>query len=84
MISRAYRVLDENGGVSFRATVIIDPEGTIVSKSIYPREVGRNTYEILRLIQGIQYGRETGLGIPANWIPGQPGIERRTRDIGRI
>lgn len=83
-ISRAYRVLDEASGVAYRATVIVDPEGTIVSKLIYPREVGRNTYEILRLLQGIQFGRQTNLGVPANWVPGMLGIERRTEDIGRI
>lgn len=83
-ICRAYRVLDETAGAAFRATVIVDPEGVIVSKLIYPREVGRNSYEILRLLQGIQYGRQTNLGVPANWVPNMPGIERRTEDIGKI
>lgn len=82
-ISRAYRVLDENTGTAVRATVVIDPHGTIVSKVVYPREVGRNTYELLRLIKAIQYGRETGLGVPANWMPGVPGIQRKTEDIGK-
>lgn len=62
----------------------MDPEGIIVSKLIYPREVGRNSYEVLRLLHGIQYGRETQLGVPANWVPGMPGIKRRTEYIGRI
>lgn len=83
-ISRAYRVLDNDAGAAFRATVIVDPEGEIVSKSIYPKEVGRNSYEILRLIQAIQYGRKTDTGVPANWMPGMSGIERRNENIGRI
>lgn len=83
-ISRAYRVFDEGSGAAYRATVIVDPDGVIVSKLIYPREVGRNTYEVLRLLQGIQFGRQTNLGVPANWVPNMPGIERRTEDIGRI
>ena len=83
-ISKAYRVLDETTGAAHRATVIVDNEGIIVSKMVYPREVGRNAYEILRVLQGIQYGRQTKLGVPANWVPGMPGIERRTEDIGRI
>jgi NADH-dependent peroxiredoxin subunit C len=83
-ISRAYRVLDENSGSSYRATIVIDPEGIIVSKLIYPREVGRNSFEILRLLQGIQYGRQTQLGVPANWVPGMTGIELRSNDIGRV
>lgn len=83
-ISRAYTVLDEESGTAFRATVIVDPEGIIVSKQIYPREIGRNSYEILRMLQGIQYGRQNQLGVPANWVPGMPGIKRKTEDIGRI
>lgn len=64
--------------------MIIDPEGIIVLKMVYPREVGRNSYEILRVLQGIQYGRKTNLGMPANWVPGMPGISHITEDIGKI
>ena len=83
-ISKAYRVLNEHTGATFRATVIIDPEGTIVTKMVYPLEVGRNVYEILRIIQGVQYARRTQEGVPANWVPGQPGIVRDPKYIGRI
>lgn len=83
-ISRAYRVLDETSGAAFRATIFVDPEGIIASKIIYPKEVGRNAYELLRLMQGIQYGRQTGLGVPANWVPGMPGIQRDFSKVGTI
>lgn len=83
-ISKAYRVLNPKTGATFRATVIVDPEGKIVSKLVNPLEVGRNVYEILRLLQGIQYGRQTGEGVPANWVPGQPGIIRDPSQIGKI
>ncbi|KAA0545262.1 redoxin domain-containing protein [Bacillus sp. BGMRC 2118] len=83
-ISKTYRVLNEKTGATFRATIIIDPEGIIVSRFINPPEVGRNVYEILRVVQGIQYGRRTGEGVPANWVPGQQGIRRNPDYIGRI
>lgn len=83
-ISRAYRVLDEQAGVAFRATVIVDPDGVIVTKLINPAEVGRNIPEIIRLLQGIQFGRKTGLGVPANWVPGMPGIKRDISLAGKI
>lgn len=83
-ISKAYRVLNEKTGATFRATIIIDPEGMIVSRFINPPEVGRNIYEILRVIQAIQYSRRTGEGAPANWVPGQSGIIRDPKYIGRI
>lgn len=84
LISRAYRVLDVNSGATYRSTVIVDPEGVIVSKMIYPREVGRNVPEILRMIYGLQYGRATGEGVPANWLPGQPGIKRDPSKYGTV
>jgi NADH-dependent peroxiredoxin subunit C len=77
-------VLNEKTGATLRATIIIDPQGTIVSKFVNPLEVGRNVYEILRIIQGIQYSRKTGEGIPANWVPGNPGIIRDPNYIGKI
>ena len=83
-ISKAYRVLNEKTGAAFRATIIVDPEGIIVTKFVNPLEVGRNVYEILRVIQGIQYSRKTGEGIPANWVLGQPGIIRDPKFIGKI
>lgn len=83
-ISKAYRVLNEETGATFRATIIIDPEGTIVSKFVNPLEVGRNVYEMLRVVQGIQYSRRTGKGVPANWVPSQSGIIKNPKDIGKI
>lgn len=83
-ISKAYRVLNEKVGAAYRATVIVNPEGIIESKSVYPLEVGRNIHEIVRLIQGIQYERETGEVVPANWVPGQRWVKRDSRYIGRI
>jgi NADH-dependent peroxiredoxin subunit C len=83
-ISKAYRVLNEKTGAALRATIIIDPEGMIVTKFVNPLEVGRNVYEILRIVEGMQYNRRTGKGVPANWVPGQPGISKDPKNIGKI
>lgn len=83
-ISRAYWVLDEEKGVAYRASFIIDPKGRIRYYSVYPREVGRNVWEIIRVLQGIQYGEMTGEGLPASWEPGMPGIKRDFRLVGTI
>lgn len=83
-ISKAYRVLNEKTGVSLRATIIINPEGTIVAKLVNPREVGRNVYEIVRIIQGLQYSEISGESVPANWVPGEPGIRRNINYAGKI
>ncbi len=83
-ISRDYRVLNEEAGATYRGTVIVNPEGVIVSKMTYPVKVGRNAFEILRLMQALQYNQKTGEAVPANWIPGQTGIPPRSRYIGRV
>lgn len=83
-ISRAYRVLDEGSGAAFRASFFIDPKQIITAKFIYPREVGRNLAEHVRLLKGIQYAKVTGKGVPANWQPGEPGIIRDPKKIGHI
>ncbi|MBN8193132.1 redoxin domain-containing protein [Bacillus sp. NTK074B] len=83
-ISKAYQVLNEHAGATFRATIIIDPEGIISSKMIYPNEVGRNTFEIVRVLEGIQYARKTGKGVPAIWLPTQSGIQKDPDFIGKI
>ena len=84
VISKAYRAFNTKTGAALRTTTIIDPNGIISAKLTNPPEVGRNVPEILRLIQGIQYGRQTGEGVPANWMPGQPGIKRDPNMIGKI
>lgn len=83
-ISKAYRVLNEKTGAAFRATIIIDPEGLIIAKFVNPPNIGRNVYEIVRVIQGLQYNKKTGEVVPANWVPGQSGIARDLNYIGRI
>jgi NADH-dependent peroxiredoxin subunit C len=75
-ISNQYRVLNKDLGTSSRTTIIINPEGIISARLSNPPEVGRNIYEILRLLSGIQYNRATGEVVPANWMPGQTGIKR--------
>lgn len=75
-ISKAYRVLNESTGTSSRTTFIIDPEGIISARLSNPSEVGRNIYEILRLLAGVQYSQATGEVLPANWMPNQSGIKR--------
>jgi NADH-dependent peroxiredoxin subunit C len=84
VISRAYRVLDEKTGAAFRASVFIGPEQIIRAKLVYPGNVGRNLPEHLRILQAFEYAKQTGKGVPANWIPGQQGISTDPSNIGNI
>jgi len=79
-VVKAYGVYGSSTGAAYRATFIIDPKGQIRYYSVYPREVARNVKEVIRTLEGIQYGEATGEGVPAGWVPGMPGIKR---DISR-
>jgi peroxiredoxin (alkyl hydroperoxide reductase subunit C) len=84
LISRQYGVLREELGFTYRATFIISPRQEIKYACFYPREVGRNVDEIIRVIEGLQFEEATGLGVPAGWQPGMPGIKRNFAMVGRI
>lgn len=79
-----YGALYPQGGYARRVSVLIDPDGKIAFWWAYPAEVGRGTDELLRVIRGAQYNRESGLGVPANWQPGEPGIKRDISRAGTV
>jgi len=59
---------------SVRDVFIIDPVQKIRAILTYPATNGRNTYEILRLIDALQISMEYMVNTPANWMPGDPVI----------
>ena len=75
-ISRLYGLVnpDRIYEESVRDAFIISPEGRIRAILTYPTSSGRNTYEILRLIDSLQLTHTYNVYTPANWIPGQPVI----------
>lgn len=60
-------ILNEDEKIAYRATYIVDPEGTIRWVSINDLDVGRNVDEVVRVLVGLQ----TGEKVPCNWTPGQ-------------
>ncbi len=66
-VARAYDILDEEGGVTFRGTYIIDPEGKVRYALKHDNSIGRSVGEILRSLQALK----TGELCPAEWKPGE-------------
>ncbi|KAK9386587.1 thioredoxin-like protein [Lipomyces mesembrius] len=60
-------------GVAFtiRAVFIIDPNKKIRLTMLYPASTGRNTAEVLRVLDSLQTGDKAGVTTPINWVPGQ-------------
>ena len=60
-------ILTADEKVAYRATFIIDPQGTIQWVSVNGLNVGRNVKEVLRVLDGLQ----TDELCPCNWEKGQ-------------
>ena len=69
-LSTALGVLDENAGVSKRATFIVDPDNIIRFVYVTDMSVGRNPQEVLRVLDALQ----TDELCPCNWNKGQETI----------
>lgn len=63
----------DDKGVQFtiRSVFIIDPKKTIRLIISYPASTGRNTAEVLRVLDSLQLGDKNRVTTPINWIPGQ-------------
>ncbi len=53
-----------------RCVFVIDPNGVVRAMIYYPLTTGRNTQEILRLIDALQTTDQHAVATPANWKPG--------------
>jgi len=70
-ISRAYGVLKEDEGLSFRGLFLIDPSGKLRQITVNDLPVGRDVDETLRLLQAFQFTDKHGEVCPAGWKPGK-------------
>jgi glutaredoxin/glutathione-dependent peroxiredoxin len=55
---------------TIRAVFIIDPAKKIRLTMLYPASVGRNSSEILRVIDSLQTGDKKGVTTPIDWMSG--------------
>lgn len=71
-ISRQYGMLAPNisNTQTIRSVFFIDPEQKIRAILQYPMTNGRNTGEILRLLDALQLSDKESVSTPVNWIPG--------------
>ncbi len=54
-----------------RCVFVIDPNGIVRAMIYYPLTTGRNTAEIIRLIDALQTTDKHHVATPANWKPGE-------------
>ena len=73
-ITRMYGILF-NHCVALRGLFLIDKEGIVRYEVINDIPFGRNVQETLRMLDAIQFYEKNGNVCPANWQPGDNGIE---------
>ncbi|CAO1600615.1 peroxiredoxin 1 [Xanthoria calcicola] len=59
-------------GIAFtiRSVFVIDPAKKIRLTMMYPASAGRNTAEVLRVVDALQTGDGKGVTTPIDWVPG--------------
>ena len=55
---------------TIRAVFVIDPAKKVRLTMLYPASVGRNSSEVLRVIDSLQTGDKKGITTPIDWTPG--------------
>lgn len=67
--------------VTYRATYLIDEEGTVFHESINHMPLGRNVAEFLRLIDAYTHVQEKGEVCPANWEDGKEAMNANREGV---
>ncbi|MFO1154626.1 MAG: peroxiredoxin [Rhodospirillales bacterium] len=70
-LSSALGILDKGEGVCLRATFVVDPDNVIRFVAVNDLNVGRNTQEVMRVLDALQ----TDELCPCNWQKGEAVLE---------
>jgi len=65
----------DGDNVTYRATYLIDEEGTVFHEGVNHMPVGRNVNEFLRMIDAYSHVQKHGEVCPANWEEGKEAMQ---------
>ncbi len=71
----------EGDNVTYRATYLIDEEGTVFHEGINHMPLGRNVKEFIRLIDAYSHVQEKGEVCPANWEEGKEAMNANRQGV---
>jgi len=87
-LSRAFGVYIEDGGdggLAYRGTFVVNPEGQIKVAEIHDNGIGRNAEEVVRKVQAAQFvATHDGQVCPAKWTPGAATLKPGLDLVGKI
>ncbi len=80
-IQKIYKLKNKNLSIYLRTTIIIDCNKIIRYQSTNDLQIGRNIDEILRIIDAINFNKETKMICPAQWNKKKEGIKETHKSI---
>lgn len=84
-VADIYGILDEESGISGRGTFIIDPDGIVKGIEVTSGPLGRNSQELIRKIEALQFMRENPTqACPAKWTPGSKTLTPSIKIAGQV
>lgn len=84
-IAYQYNILDDDSGVAGRGTFVIDPDGIVRVIEVTSGPLGRNSAELLRKIEALQFMREhPGTACPAKWVVGNKTLTPSIKIAGEV
>ena len=70
------------GGVTYRASYLIDKDGVVRHMVINDLPLGRSVEEMLRMVDALAFHEENGEVCPANWHSGDEAIKPTSESTG--
>lgn len=74
-IAKDYGIETPDGAVAYRASFLIDKEGTVRHQIVNDLPLGRNVDEMLRMVDALIFHEKHGEVCPAGWQEGQAGMK---------
>lgn len=75
----------EEEGLSYRASVLINPDGVVKAFEMHDNSIGRSAEELLRKLQAAQFvNQNPGKVCPAKWKPGSDTLTPGVDLVGKI
>lgn len=74
-VAKAYDVLVDDLGASFRGLFLIDRNGIVRHQVVNDLPLGRSVDEVLRMVDALQYFEKNGEVCPANWKTGETAMK---------
>ncbi|MEQ8352691.1 MAG: alkyl hydroperoxide reductase subunit C [Leptospiraceae bacterium] len=84
-LTRGFDVMDEEVGLAFRGSFVVDPEGIVRAYEVHSDGIGRSADELVRKVKAAQYvAANDGEVCPANWQPGKETLKPGLDLVGKI